>query len=164
MEAKKKSQPKASVVVARKRAPRVSTSRSPLKSARGIVALLFATAGIVALLSMVLWTHFPALWEPLVVPGKVLLNVFSWAAYFLPLWLFWAAGLVFVPKFCPRMTYLWVFRPYLYCGDGLCASVERPRSILRELSRDGKGGALLTVCGSGIFVCGEPCSGDRGLH
>ncbi len=106
METKKKSQPKASVVVAKKRAPRVSTSRSPLKSARGIVALLFAAAGIVALLSMVLWTHFPALWEPLVVPGKVLLNVFSWAAYFLPLWLFWAAGLVFVPRFCPRMTYL----------------------------------------------------------
>jgi len=106
MEAKKKSPPKASVVVTKKKAPRVSTSRSPLKSVRGIVALLFAAAGIVALLSMVLWTHFPMLWEPLVVPGKVLLNVFSWAAYFLPLWLFWAAGLVFVPKFCPRMTYL----------------------------------------------------------
>jgi len=25
---------------------------------------------------------------------------------FCHLWLFWAAGLVFVPKFCPRMTYL----------------------------------------------------------
>jgi DNA segregation ATPase FtsK/SpoIIIE-like protein len=106
MEAKKKSQPKASVVVAKKAVRRASASRSSLKSARGIAALLFTAAGIVALLSMLLWTHFPAIWEPLVVPGKVLLNVFSWAAYYLPVWLFWAAALAFVPKFCPRLTYL----------------------------------------------------------
>jgi len=106
MEAKKKSQPKASVVVAKKAVRRASASRSSLKSARGIAALLFTAAGIVALLSMLLWTHSPAIWEPLVVPGKVLLNVFSWAAYYLPVWLFWAAALAFVPKFCPRLTYL----------------------------------------------------------
>jgi len=106
MEAKKKAQPKASVVVARKTVRRVSASRSSLKSLRGIVALLFTTAGGVALLSMLLWTHFPGIWKPLVVPGRILLSVFSWAAYYLPLWLFWAAGLAFVPKFCPRLTYL----------------------------------------------------------
>ncbi len=106
MEAKKKPQPKASVVVARKTVRRASASRSSLKSVRGIVALLFTTAGGVALLSMLLWTHFPGIWKPLVVPGRILLSVFSWAAYYLPLWLFWAAGLAFVPKFCPRLTYL----------------------------------------------------------
>jgi len=106
MEAKKKPQPKASVVVAKKPARRASTTRSSLKSARGIVALMFMAAGVVALLSMLLWTRFPALWKPLVVPGRVLLDIFSWAAYFLPVWMFWAAALTFVPRFCPRLTYL----------------------------------------------------------
>jgi len=106
MEAKKKSHPKASVVVAKKTVRHAPASRPPLKSARGIVALLFTAAGAFALLSMLLWTHFPSIWKPLVVPGQVLLSVFSWAAYYLPLWLVWAGVLAFVPKFCPRSTYL----------------------------------------------------------
>jgi hypothetical protein len=106
MEAKKKSHPKASVVVAKKTVRHAPASRPPLKSARGIVALLFTAAGAFALLSMLLWTHFPSIWKPLVVPGQVLLSVFSWAAYYLPLWLVWAGALAFVPKFCPRSTYL----------------------------------------------------------
>jgi DNA segregation ATPase FtsK/SpoIIIE-like protein len=106
MEAKKKTHPKASVVVTKKPVRRVPASRSSLKSARGITALMFTAAGAFALLSMLLWTHFPSIWKPLVVPGKVLLSVFSWAAYYLPLWLVWAGALVFVPKLCPRSTYL----------------------------------------------------------
>ena len=55
---------------------------------------------------MLLWSYLPTIWKPLVLPGQTLLGIFSWAAYYLPLWLAWAAGLVYVPKFCPRMTYL----------------------------------------------------------
>jgi len=106
MEAKKKPQPKASVVVAKKTARRAVAPRSPLKTARGIFALMFACVGALGLLSMLLWTKAPTLWKPLVLPGQVLLSIFSWAAYYLPVWLLWAAALTYVPKFCPRLTYL----------------------------------------------------------
>ncbi len=106
MEAKKKTQPKASVVVAKKNARRAVPSRSPLKTARGVFALIFACVGALGLLSMLLWTKAPTLWKPLVLPGQALLSIFSWAAYYLPVWFLWAAALTYVPKFCPRLTYL----------------------------------------------------------
>ncbi len=81
-------------------------SRSPLKTTRGVFALIFACVGALGLFSMLLWTKAPTLWKPLVLPGQVLLSIFSWAAYYLPVWLLWAAALTYVPKFCPRLTYL----------------------------------------------------------
>jgi len=106
MEAKKKIQPKASVIVAKKPSRRASAARSPLKTARGVAALVCICLSALTLLSMVLWTRMPTLWKPLVLPGRALLGIFSWAAYYLPIWLVWAATLMFVPKFCPRLTYL----------------------------------------------------------
>lgn len=116
MEAKQKTHPKASVVVARKPRNRASaaggsaaggrTKPSVFKSARGIVAIAFIVLGASALLSMLIWTRYPSVWKPIVVPGKTLIGIFSWAAYYLPVWLFWAAALAFVPRFCPRLTYL----------------------------------------------------------
>ena len=121
MEAKQKTHAKASVVVARKPRTRASaaggsaaggrsnggrTKPSVFKSARGIVAIAFIVLGASALLSMLIWTRYPSVWKPIVVPGKMLIGIFSWAAYYLPVWLFWAAALAFVPKFCPRLTYL----------------------------------------------------------
>ncbi|MEN6598807.1 MAG: hypothetical protein ABFC21_00115, partial [Rectinema sp.] len=114
MEAKKKTQPKASVVVAKKPAGRSGSSASikgstkghTLRSARGIIALIFFIGALFLLVSMLLWSYLPTIWKPFVLPGQTLLGIFSWAAYYLPLWLAWAAALVYVPKFCPRMTYL----------------------------------------------------------
>jgi len=70
------------------------------------MAIVFIVLGVSALLSMLIWTRYPSVWKPLVVPGKTLISIFSWAAYYLPVWLFWAAALAFVPRFCPRLTYL----------------------------------------------------------
>ncbi|HOU61401.1 MAG TPA: DNA translocase FtsK [Rectinema sp.] len=114
MEAKKKTHPKASVVVAKKPAARrgsstsikASARSSALRSTRGIIALIFFIVALFLFISMLLWSYFPTIWRPLVLPGQTLLNIFSWAAYYLPLWLAWAAILVYVPSFCPRMTYL----------------------------------------------------------
>ena len=106
MEVKKKSSPKTSVVVAKKTTRRAKVAHTSLKSVRGVIAVVFVSVGLLSLLSMLLWTYLPMTWEPLVLPGRVLLSIFSWAAYYLPLWLCWAAALAFVSKFCPRLTYL----------------------------------------------------------
>ena len=121
MEAKQNARPKASVVVAGKSSNRAGAAGrsaasgrsnserekpSVFKSPRSIVAIVFIVLGVVALLSMLIWTRYPSVWKPIVVPGKTLIGIFSWAAYYLPVWLFWAAALAFVPRFCPRLTYL----------------------------------------------------------
>ncbi len=82
------------------------TRFATLKTARGIASLLCSVVGLLVLGSMILWVRFPKLWEPLVLPGRVLFGLFSWAGWFLPFWCFWVAALAFVPKFCPRLTYL----------------------------------------------------------
>jgi len=111
-----KTQEKATVVVAGKgggHSAHRKTNRAPgtgrfavLKTARGIAALLCSIIALLALGSMILWINFPKLWKPLILPGSVLFGLFSWAAWFLPFWLLWVAVLAFVPKFCPRLTYL----------------------------------------------------------
>ena len=88
MEAKKKTQPKASVVVAKKPAGRSGSSASikgstkghTLRSARGIIALIFFIGALFLLVSMLLWSYLPTIWKPFVLPGQTLLGIFSWAA------------------------------------------------------------------------------------
>jgi len=134
MEAKQKNHPKASVVMAKKPVHRgAKTAKegaaasvkaySPFKTVRGIVALVLFVCALFALLSMVLWTKFPKLWQPIVLPGRTLLSIFSWAAYYLPMWLLMGSSSCVYTTILSK-NYLSVGRisASFYSADRICAN------------------------------------------
>lgn len=106
---KTSSRPKASVVVAgarRKRSEESARRHAPGISVRSIAAGVFVFAACFMAMTMVLARVWPNGWSVLIEPGRLLSGIFAWAAWFLPFWCLWAAILVYVPVFLPRLTYL----------------------------------------------------------
>ncbi len=105
---------KASVVVA---SPPSRQNRGNGKSAKSkretslwpspskVIALLTALAAAYLVLSLFLALKWPQGWAVFTEPGKQILIRFSWAGFFLPLWLACAAVLIVLPGFYPRLTY-----------------------------------------------------------
>jgi S-DNA-T family DNA segregation ATPase FtsK/SpoIIIE len=112
-DSKTQAKPKASIVVASKRA------QAPKKAAKpkGRLGRFFSTpAGVVAALclffafylSLTLWLAalWPKGWAFLVRPGILLKSSFSWASWFLPLWILCAGIMAALPKAHPRFAYI----------------------------------------------------------
>lgn len=74
-------------------------------SPSNVIALLVALAAAYLVLSLLLALKWPQGWAFLNGLGKQILIRFSWAGFFLPLWLACAAVLIVLPKFYPRLTY-----------------------------------------------------------
>ena len=74
----------------------------------GKIALTLSAVSLYLFLSILLSLYWPAGWVPIVAPGRFLADSFAWAAFYLPIWLLFAALLAIVPRFLPRLTYLLV--------------------------------------------------------
>lgn len=99
---------KASVVTASRPAKgkrRGEEKRRP-KGFRAWAGLCMAISGLYLAISIALSEVWPFGWPPLVLPGRFLHQVFSWAAWYLPAWCLWAALLIMLPGFYPRVTFL----------------------------------------------------------
>lgn len=70
-----------------------------------VIALFTALAAAYLVLSLFLALKWPQGWAVFTEPGKQILIRFSWAGFFLPLWLACAAVLIVLPGFYPRLTY-----------------------------------------------------------
>lgn len=76
------------------------------KGFRAWAGLFMAISGLYLAISIALSEVWPFGWAPLVLPGRFLYQVFSWAAWYLPVWCLWAALLIVLPGFYPRATFL----------------------------------------------------------
>ena len=70
------------------------------------MAWSMAVIGLYGALSIELAAVWPGGWPLLVVPGRFLRQAFAWAAWYLPVWCLWAALMIVLPGFYPRMTFL----------------------------------------------------------
>ena len=89
----------------------VSTQDGPKPKAKASrfrkgMAWSMAVIGLYGALSIELAAVWPGGWSALVVPGRFLRQAFAWAAWYLPVWCLWAALMIVLPGFYPRMTFL----------------------------------------------------------
>lgn len=89
----------------------VSTQDGPKQKAKASrfrkgMAWSMAVIGLYVALSIELAAVWPGGWSVLVVPGRFLRQAFAWAAWYLPVWCLWAALMIVLPGFYPRMTFL----------------------------------------------------------